>query len=203
MKERAFGAILQIGDILVSEDVVCEYFACDYPVCKGRCCVEGDGGAPLEEEEPQYLERCYDACAPLMSEEGRQAVQREGFFTVDRDGELVTPLAPSDGACAYLHRGPEGECLCSIERCFEQGLCDWRKPSSCSLYPIRLTALRSGGVALNLHRWSICAAAYEKGKREGIRVYEFLRGPLTERFGADFWEALDAAARHLEVEYDD
>jgi hypothetical protein len=200
MNEREFGAIIQIGDILVSEEVICEYFACDYAACKGRCCVEGDGGAPLGEEEPEQLERAYDVYSPLMGEEGRNAVARDGFFTVDRDGDLVTPLCQSDGACAYLHRGPSGECLCSVELCFEKGLCSWRKPSSCSLYPIRLTPLSSGGVALNLHRWDICKAAYEKGRREGVRVYEFLRAPLSERFGAEFWEALDAAARHLEIE---
>lgn len=200
MKEREFGAIIQIGDILVSEDVVCEYFSCDYNACKGICCVEGDGGAPLSEDEPEQLERAYAVYAPLMSAEGREAVERDGFFTIDRDGDLVTPLCASDGACAYLHRGEDGACLCSIERCHEQGLCAWRKPASCSLYPIRLTPLTGGGTALNLHRWSICGAAYEKGRREGVRVYEFLRRPLEERFGTDFWEALDAAARHLEIQ---
>ena len=46
-----FGTIVQIGDILVSEDVVSEFFACDYAVCKGACCIAGDSGAPLEEDE--------------------------------------------------------------------------------------------------------------------------------------------------------
>ena len=38
MLNDRFGTIVQIGDILVSEEVVSEYFACDYGVCKGRCC---------------------------------------------------------------------------------------------------------------------------------------------------------------------
>ena len=54
-----FGTIIQIGDILVSEDVVLEYFACDYEACKGACCIEGDAGAPMDESEPQALERDY------------------------------------------------------------------------------------------------------------------------------------------------
>ena len=33
--ERKFGTIIQIGDILVSEDVVADYFACDYEACRG------------------------------------------------------------------------------------------------------------------------------------------------------------------------
>ncbi len=40
-----FGTIIQIGDVLVSEDVVTEHFACDYAVCKGCCCIIGDSGA--------------------------------------------------------------------------------------------------------------------------------------------------------------
>ena len=47
---------------------------------------------------------------------------------------------------------------------------------------------------LNLHRWDICRCAFEKGRREGVRVYEFLRGPLISAFGTDFYEALCAAA---------
>ena len=52
-------------------------------------------------------------------------------------------------------------------------------------------------MALNLHRWHICNCAFERGKREGIRVYQFLREPLIRRFGPEFYEALSAAAQHL------
>ena len=72
---------------------------------------------------------------------------------------------------------------------------------SCALYPIRITKMPGGGLALNLHRWKICGPAYEKGRREGVRVYEFLRGPLIRRFGTDFYDALCAAARHLDVSH--
>ena len=61
MGKGKFGTIIQIGDILVSEDVVTEYFACDYAACKGTCCIAGDSGAPLEERELESLERDYPA----------------------------------------------------------------------------------------------------------------------------------------------
>ena len=64
-------------------------------------------------------------------------------------------------------------------------------------YPIRVTKLTGGGLALNVHHWDICKPAFEKGKREGIRVYQFLKNPLTKSFGEDFYEALCAAATHL------
>ena len=191
MLNDRFGTIVQIGDILVSEDVISEYFACDYERCKGRCCIEGDSGAPLDEAEIDGLERDYPQFCSLMSEGGKQAVIREGFFSVDRDGDLVTPLVEGSCECAYSHFTEDGSCLCAIE------CCKLRKPLSCSLYPIRVTPLTGGGKALNLHRWDICADAFAKGRREGIRVYQFLHKPLVQAFGQEFYEALCAAAGHI------
>lgn len=191
--------IIQIGDILISEEVVLEYFSCDYGVCRGKCCIEGDSGAPLDEDEPTLLERQYPSFSGFMTEPGRQSVKANGFFIIDRDGDMVTPLISSGAevgttpseACAFCHFGPQGECLCSIEKS------GGTKPRSCSLYPIRVINFKGGGQGLNLHRWDICKCAFEKGRREGVRVYEFLRKPLTDIYGASFWDALDAAAKHL------
>ena len=196
MKQNSFGTIIEIGDILVSEEVILEYFACDYAVCKGKCCIIGDSGAPLKEEELEPLEVNYDAFKDLMRPEGRAAVDAKGFFEIDRDGDLVTPLVPGSEECAYCHF-EDGSCFCSIERRFCQGKSTFKKPISCSLYPIRVVDLGGGRCGLNLHRWDICKEAYEKGRREGIRVYEFLRGPLTEAFGQEFYSALAEAARML------
>ena len=99
--------------------------------------------------------------------------------------------------CAYTTFDEAGDCFCSIERCFFQGECKFRKPQSCWLYPIRVTKLTGGGQALNLHRWGICKDAYEKGRREGIRVYQFLRDPLISVFGQDFYDALSYAAKNI------
>ena len=212
MNSSGFGTIIQIGDVLVSEDVVCEFFACDYAACGGACCVEGESGAPLEESELDGLEEGYEAYSGLMSDAGRARVSEVGFFEVDRDGDLVTPcvrggasegpangaagsgeaasgLASASGACAFCHFGDGA--LCAIEMAGRE------KPVSCALYPIRITKMPGGGLALNLHRWDICRAAFEKGRREGVRAYEFLRGPLERRFGPEFYEALSAAAQHI------
>lgn len=218
----AFGTIIQIDNCLVSEEVVTEFFACDYEKCKGCCCVIGDSGAPMKEEEAEELERNYGIYSHLMTQEGRDSAEQNGFFQIDRDGDMVTPVVSvahriegldyipgTDGLigtpgledCAYIHyekdENGKAMCLCSVERCFFQGKCSFRKPVSCWLYPIRVKKLRNGLDALNFHRWSICKDAFEKGKREGIRVYQFLKEPLTEIYGADFYEALDAAAKHI------
>jgi hypothetical protein len=196
-RRNDFGTIVQIGDILVSEDVITEYFACDYPVCKGCCCIIGDSGAPLEEAEVEELEMFYPDYSVLMRPQGKDQVGKDGFFIIDRDGDIVTPVVDGTGECAYTTFDESGNCFCSIEKCFFAGTCSFRKPRSCWLYPIRVTKLRNGGQALNLHRWHLCKDAYEKGKREGIRVYEFLREPLTSIYGKDFYEALCAAAQQI------
>ena len=43
--------MFQIGKTIVSEDIIEKDFVCNLSACKGACCVEGDAGAPLDEEE--------------------------------------------------------------------------------------------------------------------------------------------------------
>ncbi len=191
------GTIIEIDDCLVSEEILTEYFACDYEKCKGCCCVIGDSGAPMEECEPEAIEKNYPIFSPIMTEEGRKAVAEKGFFEIDMDGDMVTPLVPGSEECAYTIFDEEGNCFCSMERCWFQGKGDFRKPISCWLYPIRITTLRNGMRALNLHRWHICQDAFAKGKKEKVRVYEFLREPIERYFGEDFYSALSEAAKML------
>lgn len=193
--EKDYGTIFQIGDILVSEEVITEYFACDYAVCKGKCCIEGDSGAPLEEGEIEEIERNYDKFSGYMSEKGHEAVSAKGFFEIDREGDMVTPVVEGSEECAFCHFDGKGNCLCAIEKAFREGKGRFKKPVSCSLYPIRVTKFPGGGQALNLHRWGICQCAFEKGKKEKIRAYEFLRGPIVENYGEEFYSALEAAAK--------
>ena len=228
-------AIIQIGDILVSSEIVTEYFCCDYAVCRGVCCVYGDSGAPVTEAETEELERAFPAYAPLLTDAARARIGEVGFFEVDRDGDLVTPLLGNSEECVYTRfeptdpdaadlaassgsglSAPAGQeqpsaspsyadkpsagvpagkaCFCAIERAHIAGRCAFVKPISCRLYPIRASRLSNGMTALNLHRWDICRCAFEKGRRDGVRVFEFLREPLTAAYGPDFYAALTAAA---------
>lgn len=197
MGNKAFGTIIEIGKCLVSEDVIFEFFSCDYETCKGKCCIAGEYGAPLLEEELDKLEGEYDKFSGLMSQQGRDTVDKKGFFEIDIENDLVTPVVPGTEECAFTNFDGDGNCLCAIEKCFYEGKCSFHKPISCRLYPIRVTQLTGGGLALNVHHWDICRDAFEKGKRENVRVYQFLREPIEEYFGKDFYEALDAAAKAL------
>ena len=192
-----FGTIIQIDDILVSEDVIFDFFSCDYEKCKGKCCIVGDSGAPLEEAETSAIEEDYDNFKEEMQPQGRSTVEKKGFFEIDRDGDLVTPLVDGTQECAFCHFDKEKNCLCAIEKCHYAGKSRFRKPQSCALYPIRVTKHKGGMISMNMHHWDICNEAYEKGKKEGIRAYQFLRAPLTEYYGEEFYSMLSAAAENL------
>jgi len=182
-----FGQIIQIGDILVSEDVVTEWFCCDYESCKGQCCISGDCGAPMEEGEESKLAEAYPSYRGLMTPEGVQAVEGRGFCEPYLGRGRYTPVVPGSGGCAFAHFMADN-CLCAIEKA------GCVKPISCSLYPIRVTRLTGGGLALNIHNWDICQCARDKGRREGIRVYQFLEIPLISAFGPEFYSELCARA---------
>lgn len=187
-------SIIQIGDCLVSSDILTEYFACDYKVCKGACCVIGDSGAPLDEGEEKSLRDNYGSYSCLMGEKGREIVRTSGFAVTDSDGDLVTPLVPGSEECVYSSFDSDGNCFCTVERCWLAGHGTFRKPVSCWLYPVRVSRLGNGLAALNLHRWEICGCAFRKGRNEKIRVYEFLKEPLVACFGEDFYQELSEVA---------
>ncbi|MBQ3659418.1 MAG: DUF3109 family protein [Bacteroidales bacterium] len=201
--------MISINDILISDEILTEYFACDYEHCKGACCVIGESGAPLAPGEDGQLEQAWPAFSPLMTADGRAAVAAKGFFEIDGDGDMVTPLMEisvearqatgnktvcetTDCPCAYTFF-EDGNCLCAVERTHICGKCDFVKPISCRLYPIREVTFSDGSKALNLHRWTLCREAFEKGRREGVKVYQFLREPIIAAYGADFYAQLAAA----------
>lgn len=190
--------MVEIDDTIVSEDILTQHFACDISKCKGICCVEGNAGAPLEEEEVELLERYYPLYKKYISAEGVTAIEQQGFMVLDEDGDLTTPLV-NDAECAYAYTDG-GVTLCGVEKGWLEGLYDFRKPISCHLYPIRVVKFRSGGVGLNYHRWSVCKSACRSGEKRGIRIYESLREPLIRRFGEEYYGAMEAAAEMLNRE---
>ncbi|MFR9523146.1 MAG: DUF3109 family protein [Rikenellaceae bacterium] len=188
--------MIEIDDKIVSIDLLRENFACDIMQCKGICCVEGNAGAPLEIDEVDILEQEYPAYKKYMTQEGVKAVEEQGFMVVDSDGDYTTPLV-NDAECAFAY-WENGVTLCAIEKAWRAKETQFMKPISCHLYPIRLINFANGGVGLNYHRWSVCRSACENGAKLKIPVYQSLRQPLERRFGEEFYQALDAAAKMLQ-----
>jgi hypothetical protein len=68
--------------------------------------------------------------------------------------------------------------------------CQFVKPISCALYPIRVKQFSNGLVGLNYNRWTICEGARKKGRELKLPVYRFLREPLIRRFGEEWYQEL-------------
>jgi len=196
--EKIARKMLEIDDKIVSLDVLCEAFCCDLSRCRGACCVEGESGAPLSEEEVDLLEEEYDNYKPYMTAKGVEAIQQQGFMVVDSDNEYTTPLI-AQRECAYSFE-QDGVTLCAIERAYREGHTAFVKPVSCHLYPIRVTRFRNGSHGLVYHRWDTCHAARESGSLNATPLYRALREPLVRRFGEEFYRALEAADEMLRNE---
>lgn len=182
--------MFQIQDTLVSLDLAEEFFCCDLSKCLGACCIEGDAGAPVTPAEVEKIKESLPAIETDMLPRALEEVRRNGVAYTDEEGDLVTTLL--DGRnCAFTCYGPGGVCLCALEKARREGRTSWLKPASCALYPLRLTEYPSF-TAVNYHRWNICRDAVANGRRLGIRLYQFLEQPLTERFGAEWYAELKA-----------
>lgn len=193
--------MLQIKDTLISLDLVERYFCCDLDSCLGQCCIDGDAGAPISEDERRKLEEVLPAVIDDLLPAARREIEENGVAYVDCEGDLVTSIV--DGRnCVFTTYGPGGMCMCALEKAWREGRIDFMKPMSCHLYPVRIREY-DGFTAVNFHRWKICKCAEILGRKNGIRAYRFLEGPLVRRFGREWYDELVEAADAYLEEYGD
>ena len=188
--------MIQLGRTLISTELLSQRFVCDLQACKGECCVQGDAGAPLEEDELPVLEKIYPQVRPFMRPEGIRAVEQQGLYVKDRDGDWTTPLI-NGAECAFVVFDNNRIALCAIEMAWRAGRIDFPKPVSCHLYPVRLTEY-TDFTAVNVHHWDICSPACALGEKMNMPLYRFLEEPLTRKFGSDWYAELEEVAREWE-----
>ena len=80
--------MFQINKTLISEELISKYFKCNLSACQGACCVEGEAGAPLEENEIKMLEDDFNAIRPFLSTKGLKAIEDQGKHVNRKSGEL-------------------------------------------------------------------------------------------------------------------
>ena len=210
--------IIQVGDVLLSSDILTEKFCCDLSACKGQCCVEGDAGAPVTFDEIAEIEDCLDEVWGDLSASAQAVIDKQGVAYTDKEGDLVTSIVRGKD-CVFTYYDSlqftvyglqmnteaaekstvnckpstvniEDCCLCALEKAFRAGKTRFCKPVSCALYPIREKRLGNDLIGLNYNRWEVCKMAVAKGKQENIPLYQFLREPLIRRFGEDWYQEL-------------
>ena len=204
--------IIQVGDVLLSSEILTEKFCCDLSVCKGECCVEGDAGAPVTMDEIAAIEECVDDVWDDLSASAQAVIDKQGVAYTDQEGDLVTSIVGGKD-CVFTYYGdiedwnthlPIKNCClwCALEKAYRAGRTHFCKPISCALYPIREKQLGGGLTGLNYNRWSVCKMAIAKGIQENLYLYQFLRDPLIRRFGeAWYQELLDTVSELKEQGY--
>jgi Fe-S-cluster containining protein len=186
--------MLRIGNNIISLSILEKKFRCDLTQCLGNCCRYGDSGAPLTSEEVKILEEIQPAILPYLRDAGKSALAEKGSSVIDFEGDNVTPLVGNE-ECAYAII--EGNIfLCGIERAWSECQISFRKPLSCHLFPVRMKKY-SEFVAVNYEEWSICSGARERGRNEGMYVYQFLKDPLIRALGEDVYNQICIAAEEF------
>ncbi len=185
--------MFQVGKTIITEDLFEKEFVCNLKACKGICCVEGDSGAPLLEEEKAILDIIYSEVVPYLTEAGQKAIEAQGKYVIDKQGDLTTPLI-NDKECAFVTQNEDGTYLCGIEKAFLDKKIDWQKPISCHLYPVRVQDFVEFQ-AVNYNEWDICSDACELGKQLQVPLYKFLKEPLIRKFGKDWYDEVAIIAR--------
>ena len=210
--------ILQVGDILLSSDILTEEFCCDLEVCKGACCIEGDAGAPVTLDEVMEIENCVNEVWSDLSASAQAVIDRQGVAYTDQEGDLVTSIVGGKDCVFTCYEDltlSDGKtvgncCLCALEKAARQKTppnthhpspnTQFIKPISCALYPIREKTFSDGTVALNYHQWDVCSCARKKGKELHLPVYRFLKEPLIRRFGEAWYQELCDVADELRAQ---
>lgn len=190
--------LVEIQDKIVSTQIFERQFVCDLTACKGACCIEGNGGAPVTKEEVDIMEANLDKIRPYMRPEGIAAIEAQGVVYEDEDFEPATTLI-NGKECAFVYFDQTNTAKCAIEKAHREGQIDFIKPISCHLYPIR-TKQFNEYTALNYEKWDICEPACACGEKLDVPVYKFLKEPLIRAFGPEFYKELEVVSRELDME---
>lgn len=183
--------MIVIGNAVLEDDIRDAEFCCDVNACKGACCVlPGARGAPLLDDEIPEIQAAAAHAIRYMPEANARRIESFGSFE-GSPGDFAT-LCIDDRECVFVYY--EGDVArCALERAYIEGTTRWKKPISCHLFPIRVR--RGVEDHLRYERIPECTAGRDRGKAEGVKLYQFLREPLVREYGTLWYERLAARAR--------
>ena len=183
---------------LVSEDIFKEQFVCDLNACKGKCCVDGESGAPLSESEAATITEIYPAIKDSLSLEGRKEIEENAGFYIDVENGIPRTSMLKDGTCVYaVTKG--GVVQCGIEHAHKEGKTDFVKPISCHMYPVRVLE-RGVLTAVNYDVWEICSDACVLGEHLKVPAFRFVKNALVRKFGDEFYDECEEVYTELQEE---
>jgi hypothetical protein len=140
----------------------------------------------VDEDELAAMQEALDIVRPTLRPEALLVIEEKGAWEETSPGYYATTCVGSSECVFVVYDGPVAKC--SIQKAHFAGKLDFAKPISCHLYPVRIENMGEWK-ALNYERIAICAPAIPNGRREGVKLPNFLRDPLVRIFGEE-WYAL-------------
>lgn len=187
-----------VGNVILSDALIENCFACDLPRCKGQCCAGGDRGAPLEPSELTVLEKILPDVKPFLTADGLREIETNGPWVPFPADIFATPVM-HDRECAYAFYDENRILRCGIERAYYAGKIEFQKPVSCQLYPIRVQRTPVNDI-LNYHQWELCEPARLLGQKLQIPVVLFVKPALIRKFGVEWFRLLETELNQIQSE---
>jgi len=180
-----YGIMFVVDNVLISDDLVEAAFCCNLGACHGACCVQGTSGAPLTPDEREEVEKALPIVRHRLRPEALEVIDKKGVWE-DLGNEYYATTCVGEAECVFVrYDGPVAKC--SIQEAYHEGKTTFEKPISCHLYPIRVQPLGEYE-ALNYEQIDICKPAIKHGKRNGVGLAEFLKGPLVRKYGKGWYD---------------
>ena len=173
-----------IGEAVIDDVVGKASFCCDLKKCKGGCCtLPGGRGAPLEDDEVLELQKAYPIARQYLSQRTLDVIEGQGIVEGSPGSYATTCIDHRD--CVFVYYNGD-VARCSLERAYEEGKTDWRKPISCHLFPIRTRAF--GKDFIRYEQINECEAGRNLGEKEHVKLYNSLKEPLTRKYGETWYQ---------------
>lgn len=191
--------MFKVQDTILSEDIATAMFVCDLPKCKGACCVVGDAGAPVSEEEIPKLKKAFELLEDELHPQSKKTVVEQGLVQETSYGGKRLSCR-DNRECVFVSYSKDGIAYCMIQKAFLNGRIDWEKPLSCHLYPLRLRRIGDFDYANFEYIDRLCAAACTKGEKEELYLSDFLEKPLVRRYGKEWYDEFVVACKEIRTE---
>jgi Protein of unknown function (DUF3109) len=175
-----------IGNVIIPPELPTMTFSCRLKTCRGACCVVGDAGAPLEQEEIVRIESRLEMVLPLLSPAARECITEYGIAGRDQYNHWHTTCLAPKSACVFSLT-ENGIVRCALESLTPLNSPDTLRPISCRLFPLRIRAGAQFSV-LDYEQWEECGPSW----KSDVFLIDYCRDALAARFGTSWMEELDS-----------
>ena len=189
--------MFRVDHTIIADSVALAQFNCDLGRCHGACCVVGDAGAPINENEVTVVRQAYKKLKNRLRPEAVKEVEKNGVVQYDDHGAGISCVDGNE--CVFVDYDENGTALCSIQKAYNEGEFGWIKPISCHLFPLRIKRIAGIDYINFVYIPRICKPGCESGKREGVYLSDSLREPLVRRYGAEWYERFNERCREIRL----